>query len=131
MKEAGVYDASSNIIAADHASTDHVPGYLNSAVYCPLLLFKPRGAAGSMKTTSAPASLFDIRATFLKEAGLPYEDEGMPLSLLTESTERIRCFYRHLGTHRTLYEFTIGSEDANDINNYTLTGTAYVPSVNP
>ena len=131
MKQAGVYDSSAVIIAADHASTDHVPGYLDSAVYCPLLLYKPCGALGSMQVTDVPASLFDIRATFLEEAALPYADEGTPLSMLSETSGRTRYFYRHLGTHKTLYEFSIGSEDANDIRNYTLTGTVYVSPTDP
>ncbi len=131
MKQAGVYDTASIIIAADHASTDHVPGYLDSVVYCPLLLYKPLHAEGDMVISDAPASLFDVRATFLKDASLPYSDQGTPLSELSETTVRTRYFYRHLGVHKTLYEFSIGSEDANQIENYTQTGVVYYSPTNP
>ena len=84
MREAGVYDNSTIIIAADHCNSAHVDSdSLESALYSPVLLVKPRDATGSMAVTGAPASLMDIRATFLDQAGLPYDQEGLSLLSLS------------------------------------------------
>lgn len=125
MRDAGIYDSSSIIIAADHGSTFHVSGELEGGLTCPLLLYKPAGAHGKMQISEAPASLFDIRSTLLQDAGLKWEDEGIPLSALQEGMERIRYFYRVLPSHKSLYELKVGSEYAGDISNYTVTGKAY------
>ena len=129
MKEAGVYDSSTIVIAADHMSklnlSDEDNPFCN--VSAPLLLYKEKNAHGKMRTTTAPASLYDIQATMLEQAGLEYEDRGMPLNCLSEDTERERFFYRHTPNSFIFYEMVIGSEDANNIKNYRFTGNIYEP----
>ncbi len=127
MKSEGVYDASTIIIAADHMSPDHTASNdPKCPVSSPLLLYKPRGVHGTMETEEAPASLFDIRATFLKQSDLTYQDEGIPLDELSSDMDRVRYFYRHMDSY-DFYEMVIKDGDANEIKNYQLTGTVFSP----
>lgn len=130
MREAGVYDNSTIIITADHANSAHYDEVsLTSPIYSPVLLYKPANAAGALETTDIPASLMDIRATFLSAAGLSYAEEGEPLIRPGEAREHahLHYFYRSIGSPRTFYEYCIGNEDANNVANWRLTGRVFAP----
>ncbi len=104
LQDAGVYDNTAIIITADHVNSAHVDEMaLEEPIFSPTLLYKPINERGKLKTSDAPASLMDIRATVLSAAGLPYDEtEGMPLSTIYEGQERTRYFSEALAIRASL-----------------------------
>lgn len=102
LKDAGVYDNTAIVIAADHGctvwdpsmrtdyySTDYTPIPNN-----PILFYKPAHARGPLQISGAPAWLMDIAPTLLDAMGgkaqLRY---GTPLPRLQAGVPRTRYFY--------------------------------------
>ena len=83
MKEAGVYDNTVIIITADHG-WDTRPN--------PLLLIKPSGSRGELKTSYAPVSMIeDYKGTFMYF--VTGEDDGNTIYDIKEGDERERPIY--------------------------------------
>ncbi|MBQ9828115.1 MAG: hypothetical protein IJM62_05475, partial [Lachnospiraceae bacterium] len=83
LKNKGIYDNTTIIITADHG-WDTRPN--------PLLMIKPAGSSGPLKTSYAPVSMLeDYEGTFLYF--VTGEDNGKTIFDIDEDTERLRPIY--------------------------------------
>ncbi|MEG0178465.1 MAG: hypothetical protein RR654_02830 [Oscillospiraceae bacterium] len=127
IKNAGLLDNTTVILTADHGCTS--PDDLVS----PLMLIKPAGAAGKMKTSSAPVSSNDIVSTIMSCAGLNDNNEyGKSIFDYSEGEARERKYYTYTFADitdekpfiSTLFEFAIKPEN-NDMDSFYPTGYKY------
>ncbi len=87
LKEKGLYDSATIVIAADH-------GDKNKAQW-PAFIMKEAGAKGKYSVSKAPVSLFDFPVYMSSLAGgkLPFNKYGKDIKSLKEDTERERTFF--------------------------------------
>jgi hypothetical protein len=109
LRALGVYDESVIVVTSDHGwrvPRRHHPlagvatpaGNLQSVALTamPLLVVKPRGAAGPLRTSIAPTSITDVAATIADLAGLPAGlFPGQPALKIEEDVRRSRSFAFH------------------------------------
>lgn len=111
MKKKGVYDDSFIILMADHGG--HIPpenyapataennklGHVLNpwvvAMATPLMLIKTPHATGSLKISTAPASMLDTAATVDSVLALGGHFEGRSIPALTPVEQRERRFYHY------------------------------------
>ncbi len=102
LRTLGVYDDSLIIVAGDHGASygpggaePHplAPRHLSRAR--PMLLVKPPGADGPLRTSLAPAWLPDLAPTIAAHAGLDSSFEGRDLTQLAEGERRTRIYSFH------------------------------------
>lgn len=100
LKTKGVYENSSIVVLSDHGFVinfghyKRVKGFPEISKALPLLLYKPLGATGELKTSEVPAALTDVATTIAKDAGLVAELPGENLFELESDSKRARIF-RH------------------------------------
>ena len=84
LKEKGIYDSSTIIVSADHGAKGNSTHQM--------FLYKAPGAAGEMKTSSAPVSMFDMYTFFYQAAGkeAPENPYSMDFLKLSETEPRER-----------------------------------------
>ena len=109
MKEKGVYDDATIIIAADHGDIKRCQH--------PMLLIKPSGATGDYATDHAPVSFFDLPAYLAGLGGKTVSGQEYAEDLLSlkEGDKRTRYFFRHKGnSSSTLIQEYRTDGDASD-----------------
>jgi hypothetical protein len=96
MKKAGIYDNSMIFIIADHGAGSPeipAPSVRNDMSFAaPLFLFKPFGARGGLKLSSAPVELADIPATVFSALGMEADTGGTPITEIAPDSARQRRF---------------------------------------
>ena len=122
MKELGIYDNSTIIIAGDHGQSEdneRVSDYKTTGVF-----IKPKGESGTpMKTTKVPYSHSNFQGTILDAQNIDSELVSRSVFKLNENDKPTRKFYYRVNNKRDRYGFLqefdiIG--DAEDFKNWTL-----------
>mgnify|MGYP001396370092 CR=1 FL=1 len=99
LKDLGVYDNSMIMVVGDHGLGSHGINYNGEIIYnsmiasaIPLILVKPFGADGILKTSDAPVTLSDIPKTIFDELGIEDDYPGVSMFRLNETDNRERRF---------------------------------------
>jgi hypothetical protein len=99
MRELGIYDAATIVVASDHGASFGAEGWGSHGLTPfrlsrarPLLAVKWPGSGGGLTRSPALASLQDIAPTFAAAAGVAAEFSGQNLADLTPDTERSRPY---------------------------------------
>ena len=93
LKELQVYDRSTIIVTADHGYAVNDYSGIQKATRVGLF-YKPAGAKGKLKRSSAPVTTADIPATVLKAMGADYSAYGLALDEVTSKNRQIRMYYK-------------------------------------
>lgn len=97
MKARGAYDGALILVLGDHG---HPLGSLQDAA-TPLVLLKPPGARGPLRTSDAEVALGDVPLTVADALGLPLWDDPSARSMLRPGPPgRSRRFLRYQWEHR-------------------------------
>lgn len=130
MKELGIYDDATIIITGDHGDAIRDTKPLQKATRVGLF-YKPAGASGKLKTSSAPVTTEQVAATVVKAAGGDYSAYGKALDGVAEDANITRVYYKvvcdketYLETQVCIYHVT---GDAADFANWELVQTADIP----
>ena len=135
LKELGVYDQSTIIITADHGAAidDWAPVKKATRVG---LFYKPAGATGELKVSSAPVCTSDIPATILKAMGADYSAYGPALDETPEDSDRVRIYcktsyIRGSGENARAYEGYMYTYEirghAGDMKNWVMVKQGMIP----
>jgi hypothetical protein len=136
LRQLGIYDQSLIIIVGDHGAGGQgqkfvpqpgMPGsgeeddvvtlpYRINAL--PLMLVKPFGARGELKTSDAPVSVSDIPATVFASLGLTVDAPGEPVFSVDVGAPRERRYMYYSG--RDVYSYY------GDMTEYLVTGPGWV-----
>ncbi len=138
LRKLDVYEDSLVIIMGDHGYSDpglgvrppggvadedrggaDVPIHVRGSAL-PLLLVKPIGATGALRTSDAPVSLGDIPATIFSELGISADCPGRRIFDVEETARRTRRFLHYSWTHATWKH-----EYFPDMTEYEVTGFAW------
>lgn len=97
LRALGVWDHTTVVLHGDHGSSfdpvvDGTPRPMPHSRVPALLAVRPRGADAPLRTSPAQASLLDIGATILDEAGLDIPERGVPVRELPAG-DRERPFF--------------------------------------
>ena len=152
LRALNLYDRSAIVITSDHGwdtfRPDHHPlrtidtpaGPLDRIVTdaTPLLLIKPVGAVGPLRTSYAPTAVTDLPATLLDLAGLPNTlGRGESALSLTPETRRVRTYADHQRAEvwsrpyfDLLHVFSIDGR-VNDPNAWRFRQAIFEPSISP
>ena len=95
MKALGIYDDATIIITADHGSAVNDTKPLLKATRIGLF-YKPAGATGALKLSSAPVSTANVAATLIASAGLDKPAYGLPLEQVTAENTPVRYYYKSI-----------------------------------
>lgn len=127
LRAADAYEQATIIVMGDHGinSGDH-------GICSPAVLVRYPGESGPLRTSDAPVTLLDMRATALYGAGLAYEELGTPMHQWEGVTQRDRRFmdydYETPYSYKTylndITEFIV-PEDAQDLEAYKMSGQEY------
>lgn len=125
MKELGIYDNSTIIIAADHGD-----GWATS----PIFLIKEKNGRGELKINQAPVSHEDFRATIMQAAGGDFAKYGKPVNAWNAGDKRDRKLYCYSHTSISnfdlyfgpIYEYNV-PENAGNYDEYKKSGQVFEP----
>jgi hypothetical protein len=123
LKDLRLYENSTIIITADHGAPRQVQA-IRTAEEVPALFIKPAGSAHTaLQKNNAPVTTENLRATILKEAGLPLPDGAVDCFEVSEDAVVERHVLARYGeAGKTIYHVTdwavVG--DAKDWNNWHL-----------
>lgn len=130
MKELGIYEDATIIITGDHGAAVSDTKPLQKATRVGLF-YKPAGATGSLKTSSAPVTTEQVAATVVKAAGGDYSAYGKALDEVAEDADITRVYYKtvcdsvtYLETQMCIYHVT---GDAANFDNWELVETVDIP----
>lgn len=105
LKSLDAYEQSAIIVVADHGFADR-EHYDSAEAFArngidralPLLMVKPPGAQGPMKTSTAPGTNADVARTTTDLLGLETDLPGANLMALDQDTPRTRRYYHYVWT---------------------------------
>lgn len=130
MKELGIYDDATIIITGDHGAAVSDTKPLQKATRVGLF-YKPAGATGSLKTSSAPVTTEQVAATVIKAAGGDYSAYGPALDEVAEDADITRIYYKTVCDKETYRETQVCiyrvTGDAADFTNWELVQTVDIP----
>lgn len=128
MKEAGVYDKATIIVMGDHGINDD----WRRGICNPAMMVKYPGETGPMRTSMAPTTLLDMRATALYGAGIPYDELGTPAHLWEGTAQRERTLRQYIYDVPYSFGFYLNDmteyivpEDATDLDAYVPSGRVF------
>lgn len=130
MKELGIYDDATIIITGDHGAAVSDTKPLQKATRVGLF-YKPAGATGSLKTSSAPVTTEQVAATVMKAVGGDYSAYGPALDEVAEDASITRVYYKTVCDEETYRETQVCiyrvTGDAADFTNWELVQTVDIP----
>jgi hypothetical protein len=123
LKSMGKYEDSTIIILSDHGNRRAVT-YQRTAPTVPICFVKPAGAAGTpYKTSSAPLVTENVRATILKDIGIPLKEGQVDCLSVPEDLDIARpvvCRWKNnVSSANYVTTFEVRG-DANDWSNWHL-----------
>jgi len=128
LKEKGVYDKATILVFGDHGINDD----WRRGVCNPVMLVKYPGERGPMRTSMAPTTLLDMRATALWGAGLDYAQAGTPAHEWEGTGHRDRTLLTYVYDVPSSYAFYLNDmteyavpDDATDLEGYVPSGRAF------
>ena len=121
LKELQIYDRSTIVVTADHGYAVNDYTGIQKATRVGLF-YKPAGARGKLKRSSAPVTTADIPATVLKSMGADYSAYGLALDEVTSKNRRIRLYYKtandlEIDEERQLFVYEIRGK-ASELKNW-------------
>ena len=130
MKELGIYDDATIIITGDHGAAVSDTKPLQKATRVGLF-YKPAGASGQLKNSSAPVTTEQVAATVIKATGADHSAYGKALDEVAEDAVITRVYYKTVCDTETYRETQLCiyhvTGDAANFANWELVQTVDIP----